>query len=241
MSRLRRHGALSTGLRREIRICPHGAQHIDNHTSAKIAGKKQVLVLMTYVRLFDSERTEHDRATFRSLPEFELQASLISQLCTSQRASHSSPFSPVMLSLFVLLAGTVLALYLYGLFNDQRLSQLPSEVIAFAPNRFTPHVVREAAEKLSSSPKIVKDVLPAKTGRRYIVVGGVNSLIVSVVLFANAYAFIGWLLGRLDCPTTPATWRGPEKDQDPRYPASDSSRFSHWLSCARCFLTSRHI
>ncbi|OJA13673.1 hypothetical protein AZE42_08977 [Rhizopogon vesiculosus] len=81
-----------------------------------------------------------------------------------------------MLSLFVALAGIVLVLYIYGRFNDQGLSQLPSEVRAFAPNRFTPHVVRETAEKLSGSPIIVKEVLPAKTGRRYIVVGGAGFL-----------------------------------------------------------------
>ncbi|KAG2151252.1 3-beta hydroxysteroid dehydrogenase/isomerase family-domain-containing protein [Suillus bovinus] len=76
-----------------------------------------------------------------------------------------------MLSLLSVLAGIVLLTYLYVRFNDQGLSHLPSEVTAFAPNRFTPHVVRGTAEKLSNSPKIVKDILPAKTGRRYIVVG----------------------------------------------------------------------
>jgi hypothetical protein len=86
-----------------------------------------------------------------------------------------------MLSLLSVLAGIVLLIYLYVHFNDQGLSQLPSEAAAFAPNRFTPHVVREAAEKLSSSPKVVKDLLPTKTGRRYIVVG-VNSPITSSAL-----------------------------------------------------------
>ncbi|KAG1902361.1 3-beta hydroxysteroid dehydrogenase/isomerase family-domain-containing protein [Suillus fuscotomentosus] len=76
-----------------------------------------------------------------------------------------------MLSLLSVLAGIVLLIYVYVRFNDQGLSQLPSEALAFSPNRFTPHVVRETAEKLSSSPRIVKDILPAKTGRRYIVVG----------------------------------------------------------------------
>jgi hypothetical protein len=87
-----------------------------------------------------------------------------------------------MLSLLIVLAGTVLVLYLYVRVNDRGLSQLPPEARAFAPHRFTPHVVRETAERLSSSPKNVQDVLPAKTGRRYIVVGGVGSLIVPVVL-----------------------------------------------------------
>ncbi|KAG2368645.1 NAD-P-binding protein [Suillus spraguei] len=76
-----------------------------------------------------------------------------------------------MLSLLSMLVGIVLLIYLYVRFNDHGLSQLPSEATAFAPNRFTPHVVHEAAEKLGNSPKIVKDVLPTKTGRRYIVVG----------------------------------------------------------------------
>ncbi|KAG2033949.1 3-beta hydroxysteroid dehydrogenase/isomerase family-domain-containing protein [Suillus americanus] len=76
-----------------------------------------------------------------------------------------------MLSLLSVLAGIVLLIYLYVRFNDQGLSQLPSEATAFAPNRFTQHDVRETAEKLTSSPKNVKDTLPTKTERRYIVVG----------------------------------------------------------------------
>jgi hypothetical protein len=76
-----------------------------------------------------------------------------------------------MLSLLSVLAGIVLLIYLYVRSNDKGLSQLPSEAAAFTPNRFTPYVVRETAEKLSSSPKIVKDILPTKTGRRYIIVG----------------------------------------------------------------------
>lgn len=81
-----------------------------------------------------------------------------------------------MLSLLSVLAGIALLIYLYFRFNDQGLSLLPSEVRAFAPNRLTPHVVRETADRLSSSPKIVKDVLPPRTGRRYIVVGGAGFL-----------------------------------------------------------------
>jgi hypothetical protein len=76
-----------------------------------------------------------------------------------------------MLSLLSVLAGIVLLIYLYVRSNDQGLSQVPFEAAAFTPNRFTPRVIRETAEKLSSSPKIVKDILPTKTGRRYIIVG----------------------------------------------------------------------
>lgn len=76
-----------------------------------------------------------------------------------------------MLSLLSVLAGIMLLIYLYVCSNDQGLSQLSSEATAFTPKRFTPHVVRETAERLSSSPKIVKDILPTKTGRRYIIVG----------------------------------------------------------------------
>jgi hypothetical protein len=86
-----------------------------------------------------------------------------------------------MLSLLSVLAGITLLIYLYVRSNDQGLSQLPSEAMAFSPKRFTPHVVRETAEKLSNSPKIVKDILPTKTGRRYIVVG-VNNPIASTAL-----------------------------------------------------------
>ena len=92
-----------------------------------------------------------------------------------------------MLHLLIFLAGVLLALYLYYRLNDQGLSQLPPEATTFAPNRFAPRVVIEAAETLSSSPKLIKNVLPVKTGRRYIVVGGVNNLIDISGFDADAY------------------------------------------------------
>ncbi|KIJ63172.1 hypothetical protein HYDPIDRAFT_176195 [Hydnomerulius pinastri MD-312] len=78
------------------------------------------------------------------------------------------------LILGVLVAASLL--FLYGVLNDRKLSQLPPEAEAFSPARFTPKGVLDASETLSQSPIAIKDFLPPKTGRRYIVVGGAGFL-----------------------------------------------------------------
>ncbi|KAG5642648.1 hypothetical protein DXG03_002387 [Asterophora parasitica] len=58
--------------------------------------------------------------------------------------------------------------------NNYRLTRLPKEAAAFSPVRWTPESVREDAAKLAQKlPITINDQLPPKTGRRYIVVGGV--------------------------------------------------------------------
>ncbi|TFY59360.1 hypothetical protein EVG20_g7824, partial [Dentipellis fragilis] len=74
-------------------------------------------------------------------------------------------------------ASLILALYLYIRSNDAKLTTLPKDLAAaFSPHRLTPEDAREAAEELAKAPISVDAVLPPKTGRRYIVVGGAGFL-----------------------------------------------------------------
>lgn len=79
-----------------------------------------------------------------------------------------------MLSLLFIILSLV---FLYGYLNDRKLGQLPPKaVLMFSPERLTPQGVRAAAEALSKNPVVMKNFLPQKTGRRYIVVGGVGTI-----------------------------------------------------------------
>jgi hypothetical protein len=79
--------------------------------------------------------------------------------------------STVILCLFL-----VLVLYLYVRLNDAKLMQLPREVAsAFSPKRISPRDALEAAAISEKSTLDAKSFLPPRTGRRYIVVGGVCS------------------------------------------------------------------
>lgn len=68
----------------------------------------------------------------------------------------------------------ILLLSLYVYTNDRKLTQIPPRALAFSPSRFSTEDARLAARKYADSPLSVHDQLPRKTGRRYIVVGGVN-------------------------------------------------------------------
>jgi hypothetical protein len=74
-----------------------------------------------------------------------------------------------MLLLFFLAAITLL---LYIFLNDRKISRLPPEANAFTPHRLEPADVRATAAEYI--PTHIKNQLPPKTGRRYIVVGGVS-------------------------------------------------------------------
>lgn len=59
--------------------------------------------------------------------------------------------------------------------NDKRLACLPKDALTFSPERWTAESTRAHAARLAKSPPIsVHEQLPPKTGRRYIVVGGVR-------------------------------------------------------------------
>lgn len=64
--------------------------------------------------------------------------------------------------------------FLYVRRNDAALSTLPPDAAAFSPLRMTPALARLAEKQ---APLSVVDHLPPKTGRRYIVVGGVSVVV----------------------------------------------------------------
>ncbi|KAF8994047.1 hypothetical protein BDQ17DRAFT_1331334 [Cyathus striatus] len=73
---------------------------------------------------------------------------------------------------FVVVAASVALLVLYIKFNDARLRSIPEDALSFSPMRCTPEHVRRTARRLAASPISLRDQLPPKTGRRYIIVGG---------------------------------------------------------------------
>ena len=74
--------------------------------------------------------------------------------------------------LFIFLA--LIAIFLYIFLNDKKISSLPQDAIAFSPHRLQPaDVLATAAEHI---PTHIKNQIPSRTGRRYIVVGGVSLL-----------------------------------------------------------------
>jgi hypothetical protein len=77
---------------------------------------------------------------------------------------------PVILTSIIPLAG---ALYLYIRHNDKKIMRLPDDVAAISAKELTPEVIHATAQKLVRNPITVTNVLPPKTGRRYMVVGGV--------------------------------------------------------------------
>lgn len=69
----------------------------------------------------------------------------------------------------------VLLLVFYIYWNDSRLTQIPQRVQHFSPKRHTAKDVYVEAERLAVAPPIEEtEIIPPKTGRRYIVVGGVS-------------------------------------------------------------------
>ena len=67
----------------------------------------------------------------------------------------------------------LLVLYIY--WNDRRLIQIPPRALCLSPKRHTAVDVHAEAERLAASPPIDDtETIPPKTGRRYIVVGGVS-------------------------------------------------------------------
>ncbi|KAF9530025.1 hypothetical protein CPB83DRAFT_788989 [Crepidotus variabilis] len=66
-----------------------------------------------------------------------------------------------------------LILVFYVVWNDKRLLKIPEAALYFSPKRISPTDARELADRLAASaPLSTKEVLPPKTGRRYIIVGG---------------------------------------------------------------------
>ncbi|KAI6046144.1 hypothetical protein EDC04DRAFT_2888296 [Pisolithus marmoratus] len=70
----------------------------------------------------------------------------------------------------------VILAFIYAIVNDRKLSQLPPEAKVFAPRRFTVQDVLDAFRQHQEEPVRIDHLLPPKSGRRYIVVGGAGFL-----------------------------------------------------------------
>lgn len=77
-----------------------------------------------------------------------------------------------------LTSSPLLLLVLYIYWNDRRLIRIPPRALYFSPKRHTAADTHAEAERLARSPPIDDtETIPPKTGRRYIVVGGVSCYI----------------------------------------------------------------
>ena len=70
----------------------------------------------------------------------------------------------------------VLFVYLYVKLNDAKLSKIPPEVRAQATSDFSPENIISTAARLKEFPPRINSRLPPRTGRRYVVVGGVSNV-----------------------------------------------------------------
>lgn len=84
-------------------------------------------------------------------------------------------FSPVQ-TVSLLLALIPLLAFIYIRINDAKLTRLPPDALAISPHRWTDEEILETYAKLKDGPKSLFEggKLPPKTGRRYIVTGGVR-------------------------------------------------------------------
>jgi hypothetical protein len=74
------------------------------------------------------------------------------------------------------LALPLLLLYIYIRINDAKLMNLPHDTAkAFSPDRITEDEIKRTFLRMQKNPISVLDRLPPKTGRNYIVVGGVST------------------------------------------------------------------
>lgn len=84
------------------------------------------------------------------------------------------------MALFALICAIVL-LVLYIRLNDGRVRRIPPSISSLS-KRVTPEAVKADAKEFFAKPqKDIKAQLPANTGRRYIVVGGVSFIALSHV------------------------------------------------------------
>lgn len=128
---------------------------------------------------------------------------------------HGWPESTVSTShmALVLLAFALVALALYILQNDPKLARLPSDAAKLAPHRVEPADVR--ADAARDVPSNINDQIPPRTGRRYIVVGGVSSAVMPLEYLMDM-PVPGRLPRWMDRISTTRTRRGPHKDTHSR-------------------------
>jgi hypothetical protein len=78
------------------------------------------------------------------------------------------------MAIAIALLGAVILFVLYIRHNDRRLRKIPARIESLS-KRTTPEFIRADAMQYFGQPqKDIKGQLPERTGRRYIVVGGVS-------------------------------------------------------------------
>lgn len=118
---------------------------------------------------------DHDTLCFQVLPANYQNAVLNAIVLMSARVVTGAFYVTMGFAGGLILSLTVLLLiYLYGKLNDTKLARVPSEVLAQTTCDFSPENIRLTAARLKESPLQISSRLPPRTGRRYIVVGGVG-------------------------------------------------------------------
>lgn len=75
----------------------------------------------------------------------------------------------------------------YVWFNDEKLNSIPPELVKLTSNRWSPGFMKRALQKAKDEKTpFRRENLPARTGRRYVVVGGVSAPYLSHLVF-NLY------------------------------------------------------
>ena len=148
--------------------------------------------------------------------------------------------SPTITLLFLFLA--LLLLYLYIHLNDAKLMKLPHEVaLAFSPHRISARDALEAAAKSETTSLDSKMFLPPKTGRRYIVVGGVCQPSLAQVTCPLTWTLSGRLSRWLDCTPFARARRAPKADQSPGHTCPHTTRPDNRLGQGRRLSSRRHL
>lgn len=84
-----------------------------------------------------------------------------------------------LLTVFVLLVAVSLLCAAYIISNDAKLARVSAEAQSISPRRWTEDEIRACHARLVDGPKsVLEGKLPPKTGRRYIVVGGVGCYLI---------------------------------------------------------------
>ena len=83
--------------------------------------------------------------------------------------------STMVLSLLQTFLLVVIVAVAYIRLNDSCLERIPPRALQFSPKRVTPEDIPPLRKRIAEENKLVDDQMPPKTGRRYIVIGGVSA------------------------------------------------------------------
>ncbi len=131
--------------------------------------------------------------------------------------SSCEMMSPVQWATLGLLSFLGILTYIHD--NDRKLKAIPARAAQFSPNRWSPKDVERMASGCELATPSIDDQLPPKTGRRYIVVGGVRRPFLSLKCTDEA---LGRIPGWMDRPAAAQTRRRPEAYQDTRHSTSQT-------------------